>query len=327
MKPALLTAVLLAALCPAAAPGQSPDQSPDQSSDQSPGAFPRLQVVPLPYDQAAIEDRGQPLTVYHFGAALHRPFLFPIHGPSGRRLTRMGHPHDPVGHSHHNSLWVSHHDVDGVDYWSDRGGGKIRHQRILQYRDGADEASILTQNHWVDAQGRVQLHETRRMAVRPLADGQWLLVLDLQLVPPAGQVTLGKTPFGLVGLRMAKTIGVRDGGGLIRNSAGGHNEKGVFWKPAAWVDYSGHILPDRQEGITLLDHPDNPNHPTVFHVRDDGWLGPSLTFAGPRTITAEEPLRLRYGFYIHAGVPAPEDLQKQWRAFAQLPLEELKPQP
>ncbi|HEV8378962.1 MAG TPA: DUF6807 family protein, partial [Tepidisphaeraceae bacterium] len=77
------------------------------------------------------------------------------------------------------------------------------------------------------------------------------------------------------------------------------------------------------EGITLMDHPGNPNHPSVFHVRGDGWMGASLTFDGARTIEAEKPLRLRYGLYVHAGSPALEDLEKRWRQFAELKLPEL----
>ena len=42
-----------------------------------------------------------------------------------------------------------------------------------------------------------------------------------------GDVTFGKTPFGFLGVRVAKMIGVKDGGGTIRNSEGGVNEKGV----------------------------------------------------------------------------------------------------
>src|SRR5437762_298693 len=79
-----------------------------------PAPVPSMQVVPQPYDQASFQRDGNDLTRYHFGPTLRRPFLFPIMGASGRSLTRMGHPHDPIGHSHHNSFWISHHDVDGV---------------------------------------------------------------------------------------------------------------------------------------------------------------------------------------------------------------------
>jgi hypothetical protein len=117
---------------------------------------------------------------------------------------------------------------------------------------------------------------------------------------------------------MAKTIGVHDGGGTIRNSEGAVNESGVFWKPARWVDYSGPVAPARTEGLTLFDHPSNPNHPAVFHVRNDGWMGPSFTFAQPRQLKRGETLRLRYGVYVHAGPVATAELEKAWRRFADL---------
>jgi hypothetical protein len=150
------------------------------------------------------------------------------------------------------------------------------------------------------------------------------LILDLNLAAPRQPVRLGKTPFGLMGVRMAKTIGVHDGGGRIRNSEGAVNEKEVFWKPARWVDYSGPITPQTSEGITLMDHPANPNHPTVFHVRNDGWMGASLTFAGPRQIETDQPLRLRYGFYIHAGIPDRKQIEAIWEQFSELPFASFK---
>jgi hypothetical protein len=167
------------------------------------------------------------------------------------------------------------------------------------------------------------LLERRLTQVAPLDKGEWLLTLDLELRAAKEDVELAKTPFGVVGVRMAKTIGVNDGGGTIRNSEGGVNEAGVFWKRARWVDYSGAITPKAVEGITLLDHPQNPNHPTVFHVRNDGWMGASLTFDGPRTIPREAPLRLRYGLYVHAGMPPANNIERIWKRFAEEQIQEL----
>jgi hypothetical protein len=117
---------------------------------------------------------------------------------------------------------------------------------------------------------------------------------------------------------MAKTIGVHDGGGMIRNSEGAVNEPQVHEKPARWVDYSGAITAQAREGITLFDHPSNPNHPTVFHVRDDGWMGAALNFVGPRTIEVGRPLKLRYGLWVHSGVPAAGTIDEQFAAFAKI---------
>lgn len=328
-----LTFLFLAVLCglSLAPPGLAAEDPPgggrpDQVPLPAARPVPRMQVIPLPDHQEAFLRDGHELTRYHFGPALRRPFLYPVVGPSGRSLTRMGHPHDPESHSHHNSVWISHHDVDGDDFWGDRGSGRIVQRRIVRSSDGDDEASLVALNAWVGREDRPLLLERRGLAIRPLPGRQWLLLLDLHLEAPQEPVTLGPTPFGLIGVRMAKTIGVADGGGLIRNSEGDVNETGpagAFRKRARWVDYSGPITPDAAEGITLLDHPSNPHHPAHFHVRDDGWMGASQTLEKPITIAPGSPLRLRYGLFVHAGVPAPEGIDARWAEFAKTSLEEL----
>ncbi|KPL25183.1 MAG: hypothetical protein AMJ75_01865 [Phycisphaerae bacterium SM1_79] len=277
-----------------------------------------MQVIPMPYHQAAFQRDGKELTRYHFGPNLERPFLFPVIGESGRSLTRMGHPHDPESHSHHNSVWISHNDVEGVSFWSDRGGGKIRHKRIVKFEDGMESASIVTENEWVTNGGKVLLLETREIAALPLDGSEWLIVIDMELKAVDKAAKLGKTPFGMIGVRMAKTIGVNDGGGTIRNSEGAVNEKEVFWKRARWVDYSGSITSKNTEGITLFDHPENPNFPSHFHVRNDGWMGASLTFDGPRTIEPDKPLHLRYRLYVHSDMKAVDAIEAKWKQFRRL---------
>ncbi len=71
---------------------------------------PVMQVIPLPDDRAAVTRDGDELTRYHFGPTLRRTFLFPLIGPSGRSLTRMGHPHDPVTHGHRSTWYAGDHD-------------------------------------------------------------------------------------------------------------------------------------------------------------------------------------------------------------------------
>ena len=287
-----------------------------QTALLEPKPVPQVQVLPLPEFQAAFERDGRLLGRFYFNPTFHRPFVYPVIGPAGRSLTRMGHPHDPESHSHHNSVWIAHHDVDGVSFWDDRGEGRIVHRRIERYSDGADSASVLSTSEWTRRDGTVLLDERRRTAVQVLPNDEWWLVIDLRLEPRTGAVTLGKTPFGMIGVRMAKTIGVHDGRGVIRNSAGGRNEAGVLWQRARWVDYSSPVTPRASEGLTLMDHPANPNHPSWFHVRDDGWMGASFTFDAPRVLEPGQPLRLRYGIYVHAGVPDHERLERQWRDFA-----------
>ena len=289
------------------------------SSSAQPSKYkpvPRLQAIPLPRQEISFQRDGTELARYCFATNQHRPFVYPIVGPGGRSLTRMGHPRDPESHSHHNSVWLSHHDVNGVDFWGDNGKGRILHQRIEQIEDGDSRAFVRTSNVWLGTNEMVLLRERRQTSVQLLPRDEWLLLIDIQLDAASAEVTLGKTPFGLSGVRMAKTIGVNDGGGTIRNSAGGVNEPEVFWKPARWVDYSGPITASAVEGVTLFDHPANPNHPSVFHVRNDGWMGAALTFAEPRVLTPGKPLALRYGLFVHSGMPDSKEIDARWKEFA-----------
>jgi len=265
------------------------------------------------------------LTRYYHGPGLRRPFLHPIIGPSGRALTRMGHPHDPQGHSHHNSVWISHQSVNGINFWEDGDSaahGRIRQARLRKLTDGERECSLTADMTWNNSRGTAVVAEGRRITLRDLGRGEWLLLLDLQFTAGRDAVTFGQSPFGLVGVRMAKTIGVNDGGGQLRNSEGLVDEPAMFRKPARWVDYSGPVsngpggVP-AQEGITLMDHPGNAGHPAPFHVRRDGWMGACLSLAGSVAVTPGRTLALRYGLYVHAGVPRREAIDGVWKGFAE----------
>ena len=65
-------------------------------------------------------------------------------------------------------------------------------------------------------------------------------------------------------------------------------------------------------------NPDNPNYPSYFHVRNDGWMGASLTFDGPREIKCSEPLHLRYGLYVHSDMKPSEAIETEWKRFTQI---------
>src|SRR5688572_26742874 len=129
---------------------------------------PAVQAIPLPNYEISFQRDGQEIARYLFGPHLRRPFVFPAVGPSGRSLTRMGHPHDPESHSHHNSIWISHNDVNGLSFWEDRAKGHVVHQRVEKLDDTDDFCSVTTINHWInDDSKEVLLTERRRTAVYP----------------------------------------------------------------------------------------------------------------------------------------------------------------
>lgn len=298
----------------------------------SPENFPALQVVPEPYGQASFMfvPLRQELCRFHFGPGLQRPFLYPVNSPEGWPLTRMGHPHDPVTHSHHNSVWISHADVNGFDFWADRPQTQIVCSRVSEYNESAGDslrAWLIAELEW-RAEGQPILKERRLIEVKVPVDsglawrspkealaGGYFILIESRFTPVEKAVTFGDTPFGLIGVRMTKTIGVRDGGGRILNSDGLVNEKEVFRKPAKWVDYSGYITPDVAGGITLFDHPQNEGFPHPFHVRDDGWMGICLSFQRPVVIPPDGNFTVKYGLWCHRGVPDRQIIERQWESF------------
>jgi hypothetical protein len=248
----------------------------------------------------------------------------------------MGHPHDPLTHSHHNSVWVTHNMVNDLDFWGDyaKKQGRIVNVEVSRegYEDTDEFASMRMVNHWIsEADKSIQLTEVRRTEIRPL-DGakSWFMIVDLEFSPPKGKTaTFGATGFGLIAVRVAKSIGVHDGGGRILNSEGLLNEEAVFRKPARWCDYSGRITNDADGygGITLMNHPMNPHNPTAFHVRNDGWMGCCLSLDTPVEVTEANKLRVRYALWVHDGVATQEQSETHWKKFTEMPVVDLWAKP
>ena len=263
--------------------------------------FPRCQVVPLPDHQVSFQVEGQERLRWHFGPQYPRPFFYPLRGPSGVPLTRMGHPGDP-NHDHHRSIWFAHQNVQGVDFWSDRKPAQIRQQDWLCYQDADDEAVMAVVLGWYDGHDPQELVQQEVVAaVRPGESGETLVELQCTFRPKADVLEFGKTNFGFLAVRVAKSLSAYFGGGQLTASDGRRSEALVFGKPAQWMDYSGPVPDGGTEGITYFDHPSNPRYPSPWHVREDGWMGAAVCLEEPLATTRQAPLTLRYLLHAHRG--------------------------
>jgi len=295
---------------------------------------PRMQAVPMPHHITSFQLDGRELTACHYDPADRRVFWYPIRGSRDVSLTRMGHPHDPLTHSHHNSVWISHADVDGVNFWADYGKdlGRIVNVEISRegYEESDEYATMRMVNHWQrESDGSLVMTEIRRTEVRPLKGAaSWLMIVDMEFAPDKGKtVTIRPSAFGMMGVRMARSIGVIDGGGRILNSEEQINEKAMFRLPARWCDYSGRITNEAEgfAGISLFNHPSNPQNPTPYHVRDDGWMLPCLNLESPIEVSEQKKLRLRYAIWVHDGLASAEEIESAWKTFNGLPVVDLAP--
>jgi hypothetical protein len=273
---------------------------------------------------------GSPFTRYHTGEGIARPFLYPILGPGGTRVTR-GYPMEGIGgessdHPHHRSLWVAHGDVNGSDNWSEEPGhGHILTRSLLNVYGGPLAGGLTAAHQWVDAKGAPVVDEERELCVLPLAGGAWILLLSLTFSAVYGPVTFGDTKEGgLVSVRVATPLDV-ERGGRIENSRGGVGEGQAWGRPAEWCDYSG-VVGGQAVGLALLDHPSNPRHPSHWHVRDYGLMTanpfalsyyfPGEGQDGSLTLPAGGSAKWRYAAYIHGGDATEGEVLEVYAGFA-----------
>jgi len=265
-----------------------------------PANWPRCQVLPLPNQEVSFQIEGRERIRWHFGGQYPRPFFYPLLGPSGISLTRMGHPGDYT-HDHHRSIWFAHHKVLGLDFWTEESRNRIRQKRWLDYHDSDEEAVMASLLGWFDHQEAELLEQELVAAVRPGPNNETFVEIQATFRPTGPVLALEQTNFGLFAVRVAKHISAHFGGGELRNSAGQTGEPAIFGQVARWMDYSGPVLGDRSEGITYFDHPRNPGQPTKWHVRADGWMGASVCRDAAQEIRRDEPWIVRYLLHAHAG--------------------------
>ncbi len=261
-----------------------------------------------------VEINGALFTEYHF-KNVPRPYFYPLLGPEGLPMTRNWPMKDAENeehdHPHHRSLWYAHGAVNGIDFWSEQPGfGKTVHDEFTEIKSGPTVGVIGSKNKWIAPDGSVICTDDRVLRIYNHPGGR-LFDFDINLHASNGKITLGDTKEGTMALRLAETMRLKGktGRGHIVNSEGVRD--GETWgKRANWCDYYGPVE-GKIVGAAIFDHPDNPRHPTWWHVRDYGLFAanpfgvhdfekkPAGT--GDLVIPAGGSLTFRYRFFLHEG--------------------------
>ncbi|MCE9534547.1 MAG: PmoA family protein, partial [Planctomycetes bacterium] len=206
-----------------------------------PYQHPRCEALPLANHQVAFIADGKERLRWHFDPKYPRPFLYPLIGPSGTSLTRMGHPGAP-NHDHHRSIWFAHEKVLGINFWSDpakAASPAIKQKQWLCYQDGEKECAMAVLLGWYDGHDPRELMEQQLIvAVRPGPDGETFVEIQATFKPTGEMLEFGKTNFGFLAVRVAKNLSEYFGGGTLTNSDGKVHEPAIFGKSAKWMDYS-----------------------------------------------------------------------------------------
>src|SRR5438477_8706627 len=77
-------------------------------------------------DRVRVEIGGQLFTEYIFKGA-PKPYLYPVLAADGTPMTRdypmkKGVPNEVEDHPHHRSIFFTHGDVNGLDFWGEGNG-------------------------------------------------------------------------------------------------------------------------------------------------------------------------------------------------------------
>ncbi len=287
--------------------------------------------------KVVVEVDGKPFAMY-LAKSGAKPCIWPIYGPTGKAMTRQ-YPLGPVqetekpDHIHHRSLWFTHGDVNGLDFWAERGKesegweekqGLIEHREFVDVKSGS-EAVVIARNDWTDRNGKKILEDetTMTFGADDAAGLRWI-DYDITLKATAGDVTFGDTKEGTMGIRIAGTMkpDAKKGGKLI-NSHG--NVDGDAWgKAAPWVAYTGPVEGETLS-IVIFNHPSSFRYPNHWHARTYGlcagnpfglsdFVGNGQN--GAYTLKAGESMTLRYRFLFFTGEADPDKMKAMFEKYA-----------
>lgn len=310
--------------------------------------FPTLfaETVSLTRDGNRIEVTigGQPFTSFYFGPEATKPYLHPLRSADGTVVTR-GYPMEEIAgeqtdHRHHRGAWFSHGDVNGVDFWANEPEQRSRGKKGIIALRSIDSVKVVAQHSgtitftfsWNDRTGTALLSERRTMKFHRV-DGNNIVDFDIVLSAESETVKFGDTKEGTFAVRMATELEeqhFRAKGiprtGTITNAHDAKTEANTWGKRSPWVDYAGSIE-GKPKGIAIFDHPENPKHPTYWHVRGYGLFAANVfgehdfhadaSRDGSITLARGETLRFRYRVVIHQGLGGAEKINRLFRAWAE----------
>ncbi len=283
-------------------------------------------------EKISVDIDGKPFTEFFIGAQAPKPYLHPLRSATGLVVTR-GYPMDPnvpgesKDHPHHRGLWFTHADVNGYNFWANepdqdgkneglnKGKGYVVLRKVNKITSGKSSGTIDATFDWKGG-GKTILVESRKMTF--YSDPR-LRIIDFDAtLSPEEQVKFADTKEGMFAIRVAAPLEAQQPKGIdepkrtgkLVNAQGKVGEKNVWGKRSEWADMSG-VIDGQPVGIAILDHPNNPRHPTYWHARDYGLFATNIFGLhdfehdkgrdGSLTIQPGQPLRFRYRVIIHPG--------------------------
>jgi hypothetical protein len=329
------------------------------SSAQS-ASVPRVELVRREAQQRVdVLVDGAPFTSYIWPSQLKKPVLFPIRAASGVIVTRgfplEPRPGEPTDHPHQVGLWLTHEDVNGLDFWNNSTAiptaqapkmGTIVHGAIRGVHTSAGEGTLDVTENWVNYEGKSLVREDTRFVFRAAPGGRSIDRLTT-LTALGDTVRFNDQKDGLLGMRVTRGLEQRTekakaftdsngegtatrmpdatrATGWYRSSEGLEGDA-VWGTRARWVTLEGNV-DGKPVTIAIFDHPANPGFPTYWHARGYGLfaanpLGQRVFTHGMHSLNFRlapgQSTTFRYRILILDGSVSSQQMESYYRKFAQ----------
>jgi hypothetical protein len=268
-------------------------------------------------DKIGVSIDGKPFTDFYIGKAVNKPFLHPLRAASGTIITRVWPMQEKEGeakdHIHHQGLWFTHGDVNGIDFWANDPSqksakkGTVVLTKVNKVKSGKASGIVDASFTWNGPDGKPLLREDRIMT---FYSNEKLRIIDFDIkLTGIESSRFGDTKEGTFAMRLTAPLDGKHSGKMV-NAAGKVGEKQVWGKQSPWVDYSGKVNGE-DLGVAIFDHPGNPKHPTYWHSRDYGLFAANIfgehdffndkSRNGGLTLEPGKVWRFRYRVVIHPG--------------------------
>lgn len=246
---------------------------------------------------------GKLFTSYVYPENIKKPVLYPLITPNGTKITRKFPLESSVGervdHPHHVGVWFNYGDVNGLDFWNNSDSikvekrdayGTIKHNDIIQLKDGDEEAKLNVSMDWISPSGEVLLKETTTFIFRGKGK-EYSIDRITKLTAQEKDVSFKDNKEGVLGIRVTRELehpsdkpvvftdakGMPTGVPVLNNEGvnGNYlNSEGIegldcWGRRSNWVNLRSEIEGEKIS-LVILDHKSNVGYPTYWHARGYG---------------------------------------------------------
>lgn len=234
-----------------------------------------------------------------------KPFMHPVQTPAGHLLSLL----EPADHLWHRGLWFTIKFVNGDNFWEERPPfGTQCVVGIPEITHGSPEdVELRLALDWIAPNGGQRMIAERR-TIRSRATDDAFVIDWGTILTAERDITLDRTPYttwgGYGGLSFRGSRSWLVDRFLLPDGVADSRPVG---QTGAWCEMSGPLDggANLSAGLAMLDHPDNPRHPTPWYAGGAGsgnFLNSALLFHESMRLHEGEMLTLRYRVLIHDGV-------------------------